>query len=82
MAHYSVAKAKDSLSSLIAKAEAGEEVIITRHGRPAVELRAVEVGKNDHRAWLDWLKERRDSRPSINITSMELKRLDQADYER
>ena len=41
MARYSVATTKDQLSSLIDKALAGEEVIITRHGKPTVELHAV-----------------------------------------
>ncbi len=39
MARYSVAATKDNLSSLIDKALAGEEVVITRHGKPTVELR-------------------------------------------
>ena len=42
MARYSVATTKDNLSSLIDKALAGEEVIITRHGKPTVEMRVVE----------------------------------------
>jgi antitoxin (DNA-binding transcriptional repressor) of toxin-antitoxin stability system len=40
MSAYSVAEAKNNLPSLIAKAEAGEEVVITRHGKPVAELRA------------------------------------------
>ena len=36
---YSVADAKNRLPSLIDKALAGEEVIITRRGKPVVELR-------------------------------------------
>jgi prevent-host-death family protein len=39
MASYSIAKAKDNLSKLIDEALAGEEVTITRHGKPVVELR-------------------------------------------
>jgi prevent-host-death family protein len=35
-----VAEAKAKLSELIARAEAGEEVIIARHGKPAVTLMA------------------------------------------
>ena len=42
MPSYSVATTKDKLSSLIDKALAGEEVIITRYGKPAVELRTVQ----------------------------------------
>jgi antitoxin (DNA-binding transcriptional repressor) of toxin-antitoxin stability system len=41
MARYSVATTKDNLSSLIDKALAGEEVIITRHGKPTVSLNVV-----------------------------------------
>jgi antitoxin (DNA-binding transcriptional repressor) of toxin-antitoxin stability system len=82
MAQYSVAKAKDALSSLIAKAEAGEEVIITRHGKPAVELRVIQSEGKPLRDSLAWLRARRGSGPEIGITALELKRLDQADYER
>ena len=39
MSTYSVADAKAGLPSLINRALAGEEVIITRHGKPVVELR-------------------------------------------
>jgi prevent-host-death family protein len=39
MSTYSVADAKAALPSLINRALAGEEVIITRHGRPVAELR-------------------------------------------
>ena len=41
MPHYSVATTKDQLSSLIDKALAGEEVVVTRHGKPVVRLDAV-----------------------------------------
>lgn len=39
MSTHSVAEAKNRLSSLIERALRGEEVVITRHGRPVVELR-------------------------------------------
>jgi prevent-host-death family protein len=39
MPTYSVAQAKDHLSKLIDEALTGEEVTITRHGKPVVELR-------------------------------------------
>ncbi len=39
MTTYSVAEAKAVLPSLINRALSGEEVIITRHGKPMVELR-------------------------------------------
>jgi prevent-host-death family protein len=43
MSSYSVATTKDKLSSLIDKARAGEEVIITRRGKPAARIVPVEV---------------------------------------
>lgn len=34
----SIAKAKASFAELVSRAEAGEEVILTRHGRPVARL--------------------------------------------
>jgi prevent-host-death family protein len=39
LSSYSVADAKATLPTLINRALAGEEVIITRHGKPVAELR-------------------------------------------
>lgn len=39
MTFYSVASAKAHLSELIDRAAKGEPVVITRHGRPIVELK-------------------------------------------
>ena len=41
MSTYSVADAKAHLSNLIERAIEGEAVVISRHGQPVVELRAV-----------------------------------------
>jgi prevent-host-death family protein len=41
MSTHSVAEAKNKLSELIDRALEGEGVVITRHGRPVVELRPV-----------------------------------------
>jgi prevent-host-death family protein len=41
MTTYSVADAKNRLPALIAAAERGESVTITRYGKPVAELRAV-----------------------------------------
>lgn len=38
MRSVAIAEAKNHLSELIAAAEAGEEIVITRHGKPAVRL--------------------------------------------
>jgi len=40
VARYSIAQAKDHLSKLIDEALAGEEVTITRHGKPVAYLRS------------------------------------------
>ncbi len=36
--HISVKDAKNQLSDLLHRAEAGEKIILTRHGKPVVEL--------------------------------------------
>jgi prevent-host-death family protein len=36
---YSIAQAKDQLSRLVDEAVQGNQVTITRHGKPVVELR-------------------------------------------
>ena len=40
MTTVTIHQAKTQLSKLIAKVEAGEEVVITRHGRPVAHLSA------------------------------------------
>jgi prevent-host-death family protein len=88
MAHYSVAKTRDNLSSLIDKALAGEEVVITRHGKPAVALSIVkdfgashDVQMREQVEWLDKLKRRREALPRPSLSYMQIKQMDQADYE-
>ena len=43
MSSYSVAEAKNKLSELIKRAVGGEDVIITSHGQPVVELKPVKA---------------------------------------
>jgi prevent-host-death family protein len=60
MGKHSVAEAKSHLSSLIDRALDGDEVIITRHGTPVVEIRpVVKAGRPITEADLEWLSERR-----------------------
>ena len=40
-----ISKAKAKLSALVNAALAGEEVILTKHGRPVAEIRPLLVGK-------------------------------------
>lgn len=72
MSSYSVCEAKNGLPGLIDRALAGEEVLITRHGRVVVEIRpALPIGEPpiDKVATLAWLRERRRSRPRIGVDS-------------
>lgn len=60
MSAYSVAEAKNRLSELIERALAGEEVVITRHGQPMVEVRPVGAQRRPvEAADLDWLASQR-----------------------
>ena len=73
MAKYSVAVAKNTLPRLIDKARDGEEVVITRHGKPVAELRAtlpscVRAASGAY----DRLRAARDAGPTISFTSVEL----------
>lgn len=66
MGKHSVADAKNHLSELIDRALSGEDVVITRHGHPVVELKPViaparPVTTDD----LDWLAARRVGRLSL-----------------
>jgi prevent-host-death family protein len=74
---YSVADAKNRLPTLIDKALAGEEVIITRRGKPVVELRpalrrAVPASGTHATETHEWLHARTRARPGIGLTSLEL----------
>lgn len=60
MSEYSVANAKNNLSKLIDHALAGEGVVITRHGRPVVELKPVSAAlRVATAADIDWVVARR-----------------------
>jgi antitoxin (DNA-binding transcriptional repressor) of toxin-antitoxin stability system len=73
MSTHSVADAKAGLTSLINRAIAGEEVIITRHGKPVVELRATSASAAPGRAAaLARLLAQRVTPPAGAPTSVEL----------
>lgn len=75
MTAFSVADAKDTLPRLIDRALAGEEVVITRHGKPVVEIRPVGAAKtSDGRGTHTWLQARTAARPKprADITSVKL----------
>lgn len=59
---YSAAEAKRRLSELLDRAEAGETITITRHGRPVAKLFAehtmTEIARREYvRDWLRYRKE-------------------------
>ncbi len=71
MSTYSVAEAKNRLPSLIDKAIEGEEVAITRYGKPVAELRPRrQVDDKTVRAVTEWLISQRHE--DVGITSVEL----------
>jgi len=74
---YSVADAKNTLPKLIDRALQGEEVVITRRGKPVVELRpasrrAVPASGTHATGTHEWLRARTRARPGIGLTSLEL----------
>jgi prevent-host-death family protein len=73
MTTYSVAEAKNRLPASIDKAIEGEEVVITRHGKPVAELRPCgQRNATSSRAMLEWLWSRTKARKGAGITSVEL----------
>jgi prevent-host-death family protein len=63
MGKHSVADAKNNLSDLIDRALEGEGVVITRHGRPVVELTPIPPSaKPMTPEAVDWLVQRRVGR--------------------
>lgn len=54
MITINLARAKAHLSELLDKVEAGEEVVITRHGRPVAHISPVETPKLPLRSLADF----------------------------
>jgi prevent-host-death family protein len=77
MASYSVAEAKNKLPSLIDKAIAGDEVIITRHGKVVAEIRPRKRLSQEERAALYAdMAANAAKLPPIGISAEELVRMD------
>jgi prevent-host-death family protein len=72
MAEYSVADAKNHLPKLIDKALQGEEVVITRRGKPVVELRPALPRPKPSIGTDEWLFERTRARPGVGLTSVQI----------
>jgi len=69
---YSVADAKNTLPRLIDRALRGEEVVITRRGKPVVELRPASRRTAPATGTHEWLRARTRARPGIGLTSLQL----------
>ena len=72
MTTYSAADAKNHLPKLIDRALNGEEVIITRRGKPVVELRPAASRPKPPIGSHEWLFERTRARPGVGLTSVQL----------
>lgn len=73
MSQHSVVEAKNNLSELIERALKGESVVITRHGKAVVELKAVQpVGRRVTQADVDWLRAGRigTARPGESVVDL------------
>jgi prevent-host-death family protein len=69
---YSVAEAKNTLPRLIDRALQGEEVVITRHGKPVVELKPARRPPITPAATHSWLQSRRRTRPGVGLSPVEI----------
>ena len=72
MTAYSVAEAKNTLPKLIDRALQGEEVIITRRGKPVAELRPAPRRTRPASGTHEWLRARTCARPGVGLTSVEI----------
>jgi antitoxin (DNA-binding transcriptional repressor) of toxin-antitoxin stability system len=73
MTTYSVADAKAGLPRLIDRALEGEEVVISRYGRPVAELRRLQPETRAGAvATYEWLRRRRAERLPVGVSSVAL----------
>lgn len=60
MGKHSIAETKNKITELIARAERGEEIVITRHGREVAKIVALErMHKPLTQQAIDWLRTHR-----------------------
>ena len=50
----------------------GEEMVITRHGKQVAELKPVRRQSPAPAGTYDWLRSRRNARPGVALTSVEI----------
>ncbi len=56
MSHYSVAEAKNNLPKLLDRMLSGEEVVITRRGKPIARLNPTESAPPRSAVDIEWLR--------------------------
>ena len=69
MVTVSLAQAKARLSELLDKVEAGEEVVVTRHGRAVARISPAAQPKKPHRITMNSPHSERQCRVSVNQVS-------------
>ena len=79
MASYGVAEAKNNFTHLLDHVQDGESITITRHGTPIAELRAIrrdtpKLTPEERQAWYDEFVKRREARPPLGTSAVELVR--------
>jgi prevent-host-death family protein len=73
MSNHSVAEAKNRLPELIDRAQEGEDIVITRHGRPVAEIKPIpRPARRIAPAALDWLDARRLKRSKVTEDAVTL----------
>jgi prevent-host-death family protein len=75
MRSVSVAEAKAKLSEVLEAAASGEDIIVTRHGKPYVRLAAVASPQaKAQQQKIDWdrLRSLRASLPELQVSSVDL----------
>lgn len=73
MSSHSIVQAKNQLSGLIDRALAGENVVITRHGAPVVELKPIaRIRRPLTQTDLEWLDKNRVKSKSSPLNAAEL----------
>ena len=74
MTAYSIAEAKDKLSTLVKQAEQGEDVAITRHGKVVAYLRpaAERPIRQPSHELVAKIVERAKSRPSLGENAVDI----------
>src|SRR5579871_2741996 len=85
MAEYSVAEAKNNLPKLLARVQAGEDVTITKRGKPIARIVpqvANEPVVDAPKSWndIDWIRKHRAKTKDLNFDSAKFIRQMRDDY--